>query len=548
MTRSTPSRRSEQLTSPERRFLSSFLAENRNNELSHRDALIAAQIEHERVREAAIRVYELHELQQEHRRIVEQERKEEERLKAEALVVAEERRLRELRAKTIPRPPPEPIPEPRKEPPPEKPAPPSKANGSTPPQESKKAEPSTTPLSEIKKPASQPNGIFSNQTKPTPANPFAPTTTPAETKPAPAAANPFASFKPQTVPPSSSARPNASTAPIPVAPKPAQPQPPVVSTPSADRYGRIHKELKKLRQDLMAASKVPGSPLKGKMGTFRREIRVSIGQLTAVRGANAQPIAKITATLMEALEGKVPSPPIDVSLFVVDKRDPAEGAPNNGAMLPSLFVYLMNICSKAIISQFINEGGANTKAADPIGVFAAHIFSHKDFQWRGQSLIDILMAKYRIVCPVLFGFRGNDKTERGRTAIGWKKDGASWVTEQSHNDRMTGLGAGFASLSLRDFSKTSKTNPYPPSNYWKALAGIINSPAGETSNTQYIVLRSMIDGHEQRFLNFYGNAALAALRLALIEFPKKAPQNAMAAESLRALADMLRGEQGLILA
>ena len=208
----------------------------------------------------------------------------------------------------------------------------------------------------------------------------------------------------------------------------------------------------------------------------------------------------------------------------------------------------MNICAKAIISQFINEGGANTKAADPIGVFAAHIFSQKDFQWRGKSLIDILMAKYRIVCPVLFGFRGNDKTERGRHAIGWRKDGSSWVTEQSHNDRMTGLGAGFASLSLRDFSKTSKTNPYPPSNYWKALVGIVNSPAGETSNTQYVVLRSMIEGHEQRFLNFYGNAALAALRLALVEFPKKAPQNAMAAGSLRALADMLRSEQGLILA
>jgi nucleoporin GLE1 len=251
--------------------------------------------------------------------------------------------------------------------------------------------------------------------------------------------------------------------------------------------------------------------------------------------------------LKQALQGAVPSPPIDVSVYVVDTdRQPAEGAPNNDATLPSLFLYLLNICSKAVINQYINEGGANPKAADPVGVFAAHVFSTKEFQWRGKPLVDILIAKFRVVCPVLFGLRGNDKTERGRMALGWKKDGPAWITEQNHNDRMTGLGAGFASLSLRDFSKTTKSNPYPPTNYWKAMAGILNTPANETSNTQYVVLRSMIEGHEQRFLNFYGNAALAALRLALIEFPKKAPANAAAAGSLQALTEVLRGE-GLIL-
>lgn len=242
----------------------------------------------------------------------------------------------------------------------------------------------------------------------------------------------------------------------------------------------------------------------------------------------------------------MPSSPIDVSVFVTDNRQPADGAPNNDATLPSLFIYLLNICAKGIINQFINEGGANPKAADPVGIFAAHIFSHKDLQWRGQPLVDILIAKFRVVCPVLFGLRGNDRMERGRLALGWKKEGPSWIPEQTHNDRMTGLGAGFASLSLRDFSKSSKANPYPPTNYWKALAGIVNTPAGETSNTQYVVLRAMIQGHEQRFLNFYGNAALAALRLALIEFPKKAPENAAASGSLRALAEVLRSD-GLIL-
>lgn len=242
----------------------------------------------------------------------------------------------------------------------------------------------------------------------------------------------------------------------------------------------------------------------------------------------------------------MPSPQIEVARFVVSPGEPVEGVPNNDATLPSLFIYFLNVCAKAIINQFISECGTNPQAADPIGVFTAHIFSHKEFQWRGQSLIDILMAKLRIVCPALFGVRGNDKTERGRMALGWKKDGPSWISDQTHNDRMTGLGAGFASLSLRDFSKSTKANPYPPIHYWRALASIINTPANETSNTQYIVLRAMIMGHEQRILNFYGNAGIAALRLALVEFPKRAPKGAMAADTLLGMAEILR-QNGLAL-
>ncbi|RSL69498.1 hypothetical protein CEP54_002315 [Fusarium duplospermum] len=540
MTRSPTTRRSQLLSSPERNIAASFLLDTRNNELSHRDALAAAQVEHERVRQAAIRVYELHELQQEHRRIVEEERKEQERLRAEALVVAEEKRLRELKAKTIPRLPPEP--EPPTPPPAPKPDPSKTTNGTTPVKETKRVEPSTTPPSEIKKPALAP---------PATSSPFAPQNKPTISSPLAAAGTTSGQTTThglfQKTNGTATAQPAAFASAQPVA-KPAAPPTQPTASPTEDRYSQIHQELKKLRRELQAQSKVPGSPLKGKLGTFRREIRVAIGQLTGGKGANAKPVQKITDTLKEALRGNTPSPPIDVSLFVVDKREPVQGATHNDQTLPSLFIYLMNICAKAIINQFINEGGANPKAADPVGVFTAHIFSNQEFEWRGQSLIDIVMAKYRIVCPVLFGHRGSDRTERGRISIGWKKDGPAWITEQSHNDRMTGLGAGFASLSLRDFSKSSKKNPYPPTNYWKALAYIVNSPPNEISNTQYVVLRSMIQGHEQRFLNFYGNAALAALRLALVEFPKKAPQNATAAGSLAALADVLKSESGLVLA
>lgn len=559
MANSSPLRRSQLLSSPDRPYLSNFLLDSRNNELSHRDALAAAQAEHDRVREAAIRVYELHELKEEHNRILEQGRREQERLKAEAAIAAEERRLQELKAKSIPKPPPPP-PEPAK--PVEKPAGEEKpVSVVSEPPEAKGSEPLAQTQAETQPsaPAPQQNGLFSNLGKPVPSSPFA------------AAGQQTKSQQPSVLDQNRTSPPEAKTSQSqqPVAPSqtPQLPKSPV--DPLSDQYIRIHQALKQLRKDIVAASKVAGSPLKGKVGTIRREIRVSIGQLTGGKGANVSSVSnqswllavwriflanysqttKIMSLLRQSLDGQLPSPLVVVGQFVAIPREPStQDVPNNGAELPSLFIYLMNICAKGIISQFINEGGANPKAADPIGVFTAQVFSHKDFSWRGQSLIDILVAKFRVVCPVLFGSRGNEKTEKGRQALGWKKDGPSWIPEQAHNNRMAGLGAGFASISLRDFSKASKTNPYPPTHYWKAFASIVNCPTAQISNTQLVVLRSMIDGHESRFINFYGNAAIAALQLALVEFPKRAPANSPAAGSLRALADILRSDSGLALA
>jgi nucleoporin GLE1 len=211
-------------------------------------------------------------------------------------------------------------------------------------------------------------------------------------------------------------------------------------------------------------------------------------------------------------------------------------------------LYLLNIFAKAVISQFINEASAKPETADPVGVVVAAIFSEPDFLWRGKSMIDILMAKIRVVCPVLFGHNGSEKTDQGRQKIGWKKEGGIWVTEQQHFDRMTGLGAGFAAISLRNFAKSKKTNPYPPPNYWVAMAKIINSPPEEISNTQCVVLKAMIQNYEQKFLDTYGSAAVAALRLALLEFPAKSPEKGAATNSLLVLAQMLKRDTGLSLA
>lgn len=256
-------------------------------------------------------------------------------------------------------------------------------------------------------------------------------------------------------------------------------------------------------------------------------------------------MAKIVAVLKESFQ--VGSPGVDPSIFMVSKPGPSQqDVRNNGDELPMLFIYLLNQFAKAVVAQFVDEAGVSPKAAEPIGIVVASIFSNPELGWRGHSLIDILMAKMRVACPVLWGIRGSERTEEGRARLGWKKDDeGNWIPEQVHVTRMTGLGAGYAAISLRDFSKSRNENPWPPWHYWRAMASITSTPPTEASSTQYVVLKSMVENYEQRFLGFYGNAALAALRIALVDFPGRAVERSAASSALAVLADKLKRDKGL---
>ncbi len=251
------------------------------------------------------------------------------------------------------------------------------------------------------------------------------------------------------------------------------------------------------------------------------------------------------AVLREAMNVREPS--VDPSIFMLVKAKPnQEGAINNGDTMPALFIYLMIMLSKLCIGQFIGEGARNPKSVDPIGVIAVSIFARDEFRWRNMSFIDIMIAKFRVNCPVLFGTRGNEHTEEGRARLGWRKDGnGGWISEQDHNDRMVGLGAGFASISLRDFSRSTLMNPWPASNYWQAMARIVCTPSDETSTTQYVVLKAMIDNYERKIINFFGSMGKVALRTALIDFPSNALVHNAAVDSLGVLADKLERDDGL---
>ncbi|KAI9677280.1 MAG: hypothetical protein M1829_002622 [Trizodia sp. TS-e1964] len=303
-------------------------------------------------------------------------------------------------------------------------------------------------------------------------------------------------------------------------------------------YVDLHQRLKELRKFMLQKGKET-IDLKKRMGDKRREIRACIGQLTEGKGVNKAPTTKIMRTLKEARADSGPT--VDVSKYII--------SPTPGVELPGLFIYLINIFSKAVISQFINEASVAPKSAEPVGIIAVQVFSTPDFQVAGRSLIDILIAKFHVVCPVLWGIYGSDKTVAGRTRLGWKREEGegTFVSEQRHSERMTGLGAGFASISLRNFARSPCENPYPNSMYWRSLAYIVNVPPQDASQTHFIVLKAMVENHEAQFLEFYGTAALAALRKALIDFPRQTKEMTVAASAVSVLPDVLKRDKNFTL-
>ncbi|KAI0380873.1 GLE1-domain-containing protein [Hypomontagnella monticulosa] len=536
-------RRSRQWSSPDRTSISSLLTEGRNSELSHQDALAAAQVEHDRVREAAIRVFQENLKQQEHRRLLEeqqrilrQQQQEEERIRAEERLRAEEERLRVLKAKKVPQLPPEP------------PSPVIETTRPTITQQPAHPTSTTSNLTSILNPngssfgpqhVAQTNGLnghvngASSTTTATTvvSQPFSQTQTTSQAQPS-SAPSPFAQ-------PLKAAGIQPNGVPATVATKPSVPA-------VADRYVEIHQNLKKLRALLLQQSQMYPD-LKKRMGDMRRELRKNMGQLVGEKGGNKKQIQVIQGLLDQTLNGEVRSQLVDPSHFITDKREPVEGAKHNESQLPALFFYLLNHFSKAVINQFINECGAQPKTADPIGVVVAMIFSKDAYLWRGKTLIDILMAKFRVVCPVLFGYHGSEKTEQGRLRLGWRKTNGVWAPEQQHTDRMKGLGAGYSAIALRNFSSSKNTNPWPPSKYWAAMARIVNTAPTEISNTQCIILRAIIESSEEKFIQFYGTAAIAALRKALVEFPNKAVEKTPGVAGLQVLAQILKRDIGLSL-
>ena len=288
------------------------------------------------------------------------------------------------------------------------------------------------------------------------------------------------------------------------------------------RYLDLHRWLKEMRKDVIGRAK-KNPQYKKVIGDWRREITKRVGQLTREKNATLAPRNRVAEILREAKTHMQ----ITVDVRPCFPNGLLAGLDESNCQVSGLLIYELNILAKSVINQWAKEASAKTDTADPPGIMATFLFGIDDFRIQGHSLIDILLAKFHKTCPILFGIYGNEKTESGRARLGWRKEGEDgqkqWVSEQSHNERMIGLAAGYASIALRDFSRAPFPNPYPPKNYWASLANIVNTTSNHITQSHLVTLKALIENSVERFAKFYGNAARVALKTALVDFPQKAP-------------------------
>ncbi|RMZ04085.1 hypothetical protein D0860_06523 [Hortaea werneckii] len=314
------------------------------------------------------------------------------------------------------------------------------------------------------------------------------------------------------------------------------------------KYLALHKHLKKVRAYVEDECKKRG--IKNQLSDMRREVNKIMGQINKHdKRANLAKSKEVRAILDRAATMSDIS--VDPSEFILYPEQPPTSSTAE-KRYPGCLLYLLSRFAKSAIAQLIQEAGMETETADGVGVLLVTIFSVPAYRWNGQSLIDVLWAKYHVVCPPLFGITGSQNTPQGRKRLGWWTENAVFLSEELHYQRMRGLGAGFSALTLRDFSRSANPNPAPNRLWWEALARILNLPPGQPQLTHYVLVKALLADHVPRILQIFAAAGKAVVRKATAEFPQKGPrrENGVPFSEVTALDSLpvtLASRQGLAL-
>lgn len=283
-----------------------------------------------------------------------------------------------------------------------------------------------------------------------------------------------------------------------------------------NQYLQLHQRMKEFRTAFWEEHKKPSSPLKGPVGDARRALRTRLGQINVERKDSAAAIKRLRTECFDVALA-TPGPVIDIRPYIVSHQIP-QLANESDAAYPAFLLYVWICFEKFLVKQFEKEA-ANTdgRIIQEIGLIAASLFGDQKYMWNGLPLTDIALAKLHKACPPLFGIRGTMDTKEGRLRLGWREDS----TPESYAQRMRGIGAGYASMSLRSFA--SKTPAIATSEYWRAIVSICNTPPEHLWPGHFAILSGLIRDYYRKFLQFYGVPARGVLRRAVIDLPARAP-------------------------
>ncbi|KAF1840894.1 uncharacterized protein K460DRAFT_321492 [Cucurbitaria berberidis CBS 394.84] len=283
------------------------------------------------------------------------------------------------------------------------------------------------------------------------------------------------------------------------------------------KYLELHLRMKQFRIAFWNEHKKPQSPLKQPVGDARRALRTRLGQINVERKDSVAAIKRLREECFDmALNSQ--GPMIDIRPYIVAHEIPPL-ANEAEAAYPAFLLYVWICFEKFLLKQFEKEAAnEDGRIIQEIGLIAASLLGDQKYMWKGIPLTDIVLAKLHRACPPLFGVRGTMNTAEGRIRLGWMPDS----TLDAYNQRLRGVGAGYAAMSLRTFA--SKAPALPISEYWRAIVLLCNTPPEHLWPGHFAILNGLIRDYYKKFLSFYGVPARGVLRRATIDLPARAPE------------------------
>lgn len=286
------------------------------------------------------------------------------------------------------------------------------------------------------------------------------------------------------------------------------------------KYMELHARMKKFRIAFANQAKQPGHPLKAVVGDARRNIRSRLGQITNDRKDSVAAIKALREECFNKALNTSGGPTIDIRPWLISQSIPPL-ANEAEAQYPAFLLYLWICFEKSLLKQFEKEAASQDgRTMQEVGLIAASLLADARYMWRGIPLTDVLIAKLHRLCPILFGVRGTMDTDQGRERLGFLSKNGEYIPENEYDQRMRGLGAGYASLSLRSFN--AKAPAIPMSAYWLAVAQICNTPAEHLWPAHFQLLHGLLRDYHKKFLTFYGAQARGVLRRATYDVPARA--------------------------
>ncbi|KAJ4352886.1 hypothetical protein N0V95_003861 [Ascochyta clinopodiicola] len=285
------------------------------------------------------------------------------------------------------------------------------------------------------------------------------------------------------------------------------------------KYLELHKRMKEFRVTFWNQNKKVGQPLKEPIGNARRNMRLKLGQINVARATSQLAIKSLRADSFDVALN-TPGPTVDIRPFLVSHSIPPL-ANEAEAQYPAFLLYMWIMFEKFLLKQFEKEAAnEDGRIIQEIGLIAASLFADQKYMWKGISLIDVVLAKMHHICPILFGVRGSMNSVEGQRRLGWMPIDKQPPTGEIYMQRIRGLSAGYAAMSLRAF----KTVPaLPMSEYWRVVVLVCNTRPEDLYPGHFAILNGLLRDFYKKFMGFYGVQARAVLRRAIVDVPARAP-------------------------